>query len=92
MTKNKLYELCESHIGSKKDRIGVKFYVGFPEEKIVRKEDALGLYFSVLNSVLSEDDLRLLHEVSYLLRTMENNRDLADKFNKMKNKLINGKA
>ncbi len=68
---NRLYELCNENVYNTTDKIKVSFEVKFPEPKEIRRNDVNHLYFSVVDTLISREQIENLHKIRSYLRSTD---------------------
>ena len=87
---NKLYEMCNHSIGQVTSKIGVNFTTMLPEETEVRRNDVNTLYFSVVTSLFSKEQLEDLHHIRNYVRSVDETGGISTLLDNIINTIYNG--
>lgn len=87
---NKLYEMCNSSLGQVTNKIGVNFTTVFPEDMEVRRNQVNTLYFSIVESLLSREQLEDLHHIRNYVRSVDKAGDISTLLDNILNTIYNG--
>lgn len=68
---NRLYELCNRNVYNTTDKIKVSFEVKFPEPKEIRRNDVNHLYFSIVDTLISQKQMENLYKIREYLRSTD---------------------
>lgn len=89
-TLNRLYELCNRNISSTTDKIKVSFETRFPEPKEIRRNDVNHLYFSIVETLISREQIENLHKIRNYLRSVDETGYYDKLISDILNNIING--
>ena len=87
---NKLYEMCNSSLGQVTNKIGVNFTTVFPEDMEVRRNQVNTLYFSIVESLLSKEQLEDLHHIRSYVRSVDKTGDISTLLDNIMHTIYNG--
>ena len=87
---NKLYEMCNSSLGQVTNKIGVNFTTVFPEDMEVRRNQVNTLYFSIVESLLSEGQLKDLHHIRDYVRSVDKTGNISALLDNIMHTIYNG--
>lgn len=68
---NKLYELCNKNIYSTTDKIKVSFEIKFQEPKEIRRNDVNHLYFYIIDTLISREEIENLRKIREYIRSTD---------------------
>lgn len=89
-TLNRLYELCNRNISNTTDKIKVSFETRFPEPKEIRRNDVNHLYFSIVETLISREQIENLHKIRNYLRSVDETGYYDKLISDILNNIING--
>ena len=87
---NKLYEMCNHSIGQVTNKIGVNFTTVLPEEMEIRRNDVNALYFSVVEQLLSKEQLEDLHHIRSYVRSVDKTGNISTLLDNILHTIYNG--
>lgn len=87
---NRLYELCNRNIYNTVDKIKVSFEIKFPEPKEIRRNDVNHLYFSIIDTLISREEMENLHKIKTYLRSVDETGYYDKLISDILNNIING--
>lgn len=87
---NKLYEMCNSSLGQVTNKIGVNFTTVFSEDMEVRRNQVNTLYFSIVESLLSREQLEDLHHIRNYVRSVDKTGDISTLLDNIMHTIYNG--
>ena len=87
---NKLYDLCNRNICNTTDKIKVSFDIKFPEPKEIRRNDVNHLYFSIIDTLISREEIENLHKIRNYLRSVDETGYYDKLISDILNNIING--
>lgn len=68
---NRIYKLCDRYLGRTSNKISVSFETKFPEHKEIRRNDVNHLYFSIIDSIISQEQIENLYKIRTYLRSVD---------------------
>lgn len=68
---NRLYELCNRDVYNTTDEIKVSFETRFPEPKEIRRNDVNYLYFSIVDTLISREQMENLRKIREYIRSTD---------------------
>lgn len=87
---NRLYELCNKNVYNTTDKIKVSFEIKFPEPKEIRRNDVNHLYFSIVDTLISQEHIKNLHKVRNYLRSTDETGYYDKLISDILNSILNG--
>lgn len=68
---NRIYKLCDRYLGRTSNKISVSFETKFPEHKEIRRNDVNHLYFSIVDTLISQEEMENLYKIRTYLRSVD---------------------
>lgn len=87
---NRLYELCNRNIYNTTNKIKVSFDIKFPEPKEIRRNDVNHLYFSIVDTLISREEIENLYKIRTYLRSADETGYYDKLISDILNNIING--
>lgn len=87
---NRLYELCNRRVGGTTDKIKVSFEIKFTEPKEIRRNDVNHLYFSIIDTLISREEIENLYKIRTYLRSVDETGYYDKLISDILNNIING--
>jgi len=87
---NRIYKLCDRYLGRTSNKISVSFEIKFPEPKEIRRNDVNHLYFSIVDTLISQEEMENLYKIRTYLRSVDKTGYYDKLISDILNNIING--